>query len=195
LKGASNGFSDETLSPLVNPVVEKTQKVPKFSSMDGADDDTPQNSPISSNTVIRSPKKAAVSPKATPVKDHPLLTSREEQTRQRKLRDRQQSLQKSKKKPSIAMPVSPTREEDTVAGASPTSPTPFESEEQAYEEVAEVTEKMHLRAELARLQTLNDELVEELAIWAGADLRDSNLSSYDVLTLARQRRAGNPYLG
>ncbi|KAJ4297623.1 hypothetical protein N0V90_005516 [Kalmusia sp. IMI 367209] len=73
-------WTDELLQPLAGASVERAIN--------------PGPSTPASTTTQRSPKPAAASPKAVPVEDHPLLVSRKEQTRNRKLRD----LKKAKEK-------------------------------------------------------------------------------------------------
>jgi len=189
----SNGISkrvsvlmtEELLNPLASSDVENAIL---GSNRNGSKHGTPKSSPVSSRTVIRSPKRPAISPKAVPVVDHPLLMTREEQTRQRKLRDLQQSKRKL-----VARST-----EDAVSGA---PPTPVESLRQVCASIIEsasIVESVRRgdngrredpKEEILRLERLADELARELASAVGIDLSDGAREPEDVLEMARAHGA------
>ncbi|KAF2689504.1 hypothetical protein K458DRAFT_128649 [Lentithecium fluviatile CBS 122367] len=169
-KRVSFTFTEEVLSPLGSSDVEKA-----ISGTNGNGDDTAASSPTSTRTVLRSPKRPPISPKAVPVLDHPLMT-REEQTRQRKLRD----LQKSRRK--LSSPIA----KDIVSGAPPTpvaSPAPMS--------VSPTDSIQGRENEVARLERLARELAEELAGELGLSVGDGALSPEEVLEAARAMKGRN----
>jgi hypothetical protein len=175
-KRVSVSFTEKLLNPLASSGVENV-----VSGFNGKGDghDTTEPSPASTRTVLRSPKRPAISPKAIPVTDHPLLMTRDEQTRHRKLRDLQQS------KGKLFVPAS----EDTVAGA---PPTPTESLEQTSVSPIENVlggekgrERGIMMEKITRLETLTSELAQELARAKGINQSKSALDPEDILRRAR----------
>jgi len=154
-------ITEEMLNPLASPEVERV-----LATVD---------EPVT--PVPKSPRSLKRSPQAVPVTDHPLaLSSRDEQTRARKLRD----LQRIKRKPVPDRTVSG----DTMGGALLTpahTPEPDEDVEQE-----SVVAKMgRLKDHVVALQRQNELLAEALAGVVGLELaggeREEGLRSEDVL--------------
>ncbi|KAF1977735.1 hypothetical protein BU23DRAFT_657110 [Bimuria novae-zelandiae CBS 107.79] len=81
-------WTDEMMHPLASPTVERAIN--------------PSNTmPSAPRSPLRSPRPSPKSPKAVPVEDHPLLVSRKEQTRGRKLRDLQRVKEKVEEKEAL----------------------------------------------------------------------------------------------
>ena len=176
-KRVSVSFTEEMLNPLASSKVEIAIA---GSSSNGSGNGTTQSSPVSTRTVIRTPKRPPISPKAVPVVDHPLMVTREEQTRQRKLRD----LQQSKKRLYVTPP------EDTAAGAPPT-PVDFKptSSNESLHAGCEGDEEEMERERIAKLERLANELSRELATAVGIDLSEGAFDPEEVLRMARTHEA------
>jgi hypothetical protein len=166
-------FTEEMLNPLASSAVENM-----LSTFD-----TPERS--ASAPIPRSPRSPKRSPKAIPVENHPLVASRDEATRARKLRD----LQRIKRKP---VPSAP--EQDTTSGALPTpahTPEPVATSTSGDEEEAEdgSTNQMGvLQDKVVTLQRQNTLLAEALAKIVGLELEDGEVKTEAVLEAFKRIR-------
>jgi hypothetical protein len=172
-------FTEEMLNPLASPEVERI--------ISNFDKPEPPDTPNRAASVPlpmspRSPKRSPISLKPVPVKEHP-LSSRDEMTRARKLRD----FQRVKRKPV------PT---DTPSGQTtgslptpaqtpePTATSSFEDEGVAEDSPASKMER--LQGRVVTLQRQNTQLAEALAKIVGLELEDGDLKSEDVLDAFRK---------
>lgn len=174
-------FTEEMLNPLGSPEIERI--------MSGYS--TPRRSV--SEPVSKSPRSPRQSPKSIPVDDHPLASSREEQTRARKLRD----LQRIKRKP---LPAATQTGVPEVTSGGPLTPAqtpepvhnaPIDSghEDEGCIEADSPSEKIiRIQERVVSLQRQNTELTEALAKIVGLELEEGDLKSEDVLKACRQIR-------
>lgn len=172
-------FTEEMLNPLASPEVERM--ISTFETPERASSAPVPRSP-------RSPKKSPRSPKRIPVDDHP-LSSRDEQTRARKLRD----LQRIKRKPvPNRTPSEQQQLQDSPAGALLTpahTPEPIiahASEDEGIEEESPANKMGRLQDRVVSLQRQNTQLAEALAKIVGLELEDGELDSEDVLRAFEQ---------
>jgi hypothetical protein len=183
-------FDEEMLNPLASPKVEHIL----------ADHEAPNRSVSEPLPVSpRSPKRASKSPRLVPVDDHPLAvspdprSSREDQTRARKLRD----LQRIKRKPLPTYHEQREQHPDAIAGALPTpahTPEPLpdlivevdSSHDEVFEEESSISKMARMQERTMLLQRQNTELTEALAKIVGLELGDGDVKAEDVLKAFRQ---------
>jgi hypothetical protein len=178
------------LNPLASPKVERI-----LAGLEAASRPVSEPVPVS----LRSPKRAPKSPKAVLVEDHPLVASpepcstREDQTRARKLRD----LQRTKRKPLPRYYEQKEHHPDTVVGALPTpahTPEPLpdsivevdSGNDQVAEEESSISKMARMQERAMLLQRQNAELTAALAKTVGLELEDRDLKPEDVLKAFRQ---------
>jgi hypothetical protein len=180
-------FTEEMLSPLASPAVER--------AIQGlhTHERTSRSFSAPNISTARSSKRAPMSPRLIPVSDHPLATSREEQTKARKLRDLKKL---TRKEVPVAPPSQLQQHLDTVAGALLTpaqTPEPHvvgfavqsAHEDQSSEVAANV---VRLKERAVLLQRQNTELTEALAKIVGLELENGDLEPEQVLKAFRQCR-------
>lgn len=178
-KRVSVTWTEEMLNPLASTALENA-----ISSF---------NSPLASSSLpvtgSKSPKNSPITRKPVPVREHPLLMTREEQTRARKLRD----LRKSRKLKSRAG-------EDAIAGAQQETPalSRATTDVSAVDSVGEENEEAGLafkvdilQKRVISLQRQNSELAETLARIVGFETEDGDLDAESVLKAYRQIKTGS----
>jgi hypothetical protein len=180
-------FDEGMLDPLASPGVERMLSGFEVPSR-------PFSEPIPASP--RSPKRPPKSTKAVPVEEHPLAsepepephTSREDQTRARKLRD----LQRIKRKPLPEYYEQKEQHSDAVAGALPTpahTPEPLpesnvevdSGHDGGIEDESSISKIARMQERVMMLQRQNTELTEALAKIVGLELEDGDLRPEDVL--------------
>jgi hypothetical protein len=167
-------FTEEMLNPLASSAVENM-----LSTLD-----TPERS--ASAPIPRSPRSPRRSPKAIPVENHPLVASRDEATRARKLRD----LQRIKRKP-----VPSTSDQDATSGALPTpahTPEPVAASTSGDEEDeaddGSSNQMGFLQDKVMTLQRQNTQLAEALAKIVGLELEDGEVKTEAILEAFKRIR-------
>jgi hypothetical protein len=176
----SISFTEDLLVPPSSSDVEKA--ISGFNG-NGEGDNTTCSSPVSSKTVLRSPKRPITS-KANSSNDQAFLRTRAQQTRMRKLRD----LQKSKQK------LSPPSMGDTVS-VSRAPPIPVESPVISASLMESVhggddgAERESTMKRMAQLERLVNELARELANAVGMNMSDGVLGPKELLGAVGALRA------
>lgn len=170
-------FTEEMLNPLASPEVERI--ISGSTTARRSVSEPASKSP-------RSPKRTPKSPKPVPVDSHP-LSSREEQTRARKLRD----LQRVKRKP-VPDQTQMEQHADAVANGPLTpaqTPEPIRESsidsghvDEGCAEADTPNDKiMQIQQRVVSLERQNTELTEALAKIVGLELEEGELRSEDVL--------------
>lgn len=196
-KHASFTWTEEMLNPLASSAVENAiQGMGQVEELDGR----PVTPPL------RSPRREVVKRKPVPVKEHEHpLSTREEQTRARKLRDLKRVKSQFSEcggSPGLRLgdagagaenevPMTPIRAEMPMVSAfSPCSVTGEREDEESEDEGAESKVGL-LQQRVIELQRLNTELAEALARIVGYEAEDGDLEAGAVLRAYRQIRTGS----
>ncbi|KAF1993345.1 hypothetical protein P154DRAFT_568066 [Amniculicola lignicola CBS 123094] len=170
----SVAFTDEMLNPLASPKLETA--ISSFNC--------PDASPAKPMSPM--PRKSPVALKPVPVEEHPLLASREDVTRARKLRDLRRVRGERNSKATQTVESSVARALPTPAQSPMTSLQEFEEVEEEEETTAERMARIQRRS--ISMQRLLAKVTEELARVIGLESEDGEADLNPQLVLQASRR-------